>query len=72
MVLVCSHMLSCEFFNEALQNSNRFLGTKCDSYEDYLIGACDGNTQVAFGGNLLGHEGDYYFLTNPEPPYSQS
>lgn len=71
-VLVCSHLRSCEYFNEALQNPGGFLATKCDSYENYLSGACDGNDQVALGGGLLGHEGDYYFLTNAESPYSQS
>lgn len=70
--VVCSHIRSCDYFNEALEDSNAFVGTKCDSYENYLNGTCDGNEQVALGGSLLGFEGNYYFLTNEEPPYSQS
>lgn len=71
-VLVCSHFRTCEFFNEALLNPEAFLATKCDSYEKYLNGLCDGNDQVSLGGNLLGHEGDYFFTTNAEPPYSKN
>lgn len=70
---VCSHMLAPEFFNEALQNpESAFLAKKCDSYEAYLSGACDGNEEVTLGGNLEGHEGGFYFETNAEPPYSKS
>lgn len=54
-----------------MENPSGFLSTKCDSYESYLGGACDGNDKVALGGDLVGLEGDYYFETNAEKPYSK-
>lgn len=71
-VLVCSHLRATELFNEALQRPEAFLSKKCDSYENYLSGLCDGNDEVTLGGDLFGHEGDYYLETNGEPPFSKN
>lgn len=57
---------------EALENFGGFLATKCDTYENYLNGTCDGNDQVTLNGELLGHQGDYFFTTNAERPYSKT
>lgn len=56
---------------ESLENPLGFVATKCDSYENYIEGRCDGNDRVTLGGDLGGREGDYYFETNAEPPYSK-
>lgn len=64
-------MIVNEFYLESVENPVGFLSTKCDSYENYLSGACDGNDKLPLGGDLLGREGDYYFETNPEKPYSK-
>lgn len=68
---VNSHGIVTSYFVESLWNPIGFLSTKCDSYENYLSGACDSNHKVALGGDLEGLEGDYHFLTNGEPPYSK-
>lgn len=69
--LGCDHGIGLDYFIESVENPLGFVATKCDSYENYLAGLCDGNDQVTLGGDLLGHEGDYYFLTNAEKPYSK-
>lgn len=66
----CDHDIGVSYFLESVENPIGFVATKCDSYGNYLSGLCDGNDQVTLGGDLLGHEGDYYFLTNAEKPYS--
>lgn len=67
----CDHDIGIYYFLESVENPIGFVATKCDSYESYLAGLCEGNDQVTLGGDLLGHEGDYYFLTNAEKPYSK-
>lgn len=68
---ICSHGIVTSYFIESLKNTFGFLAIKCDSYENYLSGACDGNDRVTLGDDLEGLEGDYYFETNSEPPYSK-
>lgn len=41
---------------------HNIMATKCDSYEDYLAGKCEGNEQVVFGDEVTkGAVGKYYF-----------
>lgn len=68
----CSHVIVNEFLIEAIENPDAFLATKCDSYEKYLAGECDGNERVALGGDLSNLQGNFYFQTNPQPPYSKN
>lgn len=67
----CSHGIVLRYFVESLENPFGFVATKCDSYESYLEGKCDGNDKVTLGGDLRDHQGDYYFETNAESPYSK-
>lgn len=55
-----------------MENSGAFKSLKCDSYENFLSGACDQNESVTVGGDLEGVEGEFYFQTNPQKPYSKS
>lgn len=68
---MCSHNLSPDLFIEAVGNPSGFVSTKCTNYEDYVDGKCDGNEKVTLGGDLSGHEGIFYFQTNPQKPYSK-
>lgn len=68
----CSHVIVTAFFIEAIANPNAFKSLKCDSYENFLSGGCDQNESVTVGGVLEGVEGEFYFRTNPQKPYSMS
>lgn len=59
------------FLVEAIRNPASFTAIKCDSYENYLNGACADGDKVNLGGSLTNTEGVFYFETNPEPPYSK-
>lgn len=71
MVLGCNHEIGQYYLIESVENPNGFVSTKCDSYENFLAGSCEGNDRVALGRELAGHEGDYFFETNAEKPYSK-
>lgn len=69
----CSHGRSEYLFMESIEDSEAFLSKKCDSYDNYLSGACDDNETVAMGGDLTPENaGTYYLETNSEYPYSQN
>lgn len=68
----CSHVIVTAFVVESIQNPEGFSSIKCDSYENYLVGVCATNDRVALGGDLVGHQGIYFFETNPEKPYSKN
>lgn len=71
LIVDCSHLMCTAYFIESVENPAGFLAVKCDSYESFLGGECDGNEKVSLGGDLLGVEGDFYFETNAEKPYSK-
>ena len=37
------------YFTESLNAEPGFLGTLCDSWDDFTDGKCEGNPQAAFG-----------------------
>ena len=42
----CSHNRGKFYFVESLNDGPGFVGTKCDSWEEFVNGTCDGNPQV--------------------------
>lgn len=51
----CSHQLSYVFYAESIDREvtvgNRFIGTRCESYEQAITGACNGERDAVFGGH---------------------
>ena len=45
----CSHTRGWRYFIESLNGDPGFMGTLCDSWEDFTDGKCEGNSQAAFG-----------------------
>jgi len=67
----CSHVRGWTYFTESLNAEPGFLGTLCDSWEDFTDGKCEGNPQAAFG--IGDHSeivhGTYFMNVNEESPY---
>lgn len=72
VVDLCSHKRAYEFFTESIKNPNGFVSTLCLSYEDYENESCAFNYNATLGGEQVDYlDGNYYFNTNAEPPYSK-
>lgn len=73
----CSHIYSYAFYAESITQTvnggNRFVGTKCESYEDATLMLCSGDRDAVFGGTETkeGESGIYVFLTNFQPPFAR-
>lgn len=68
---MCSHSRSQDYFAEALRNPS-FVGYRCDSYEDFKSGNCNGNEFHPFVSKRRYVRGNFYFATNPEVPFTVS
>ncbi|CAG9118123.1 unnamed protein product [Plutella xylostella] len=73
----CSHDYAYLFYSESLtaevQNSELFVGTKCNSYEAATQSQCNGAKDIVFGGRAIkeSESGIYTFTTNPSPPFAR-
>ncbi|KAK9884952.1 hypothetical protein WA026_009188 [Henosepilachna vigintioctopunctata] len=67
----CSHRRARLLWVESI-GKRKFTGTKCDSWESYTKGACDGNEKLDFTGDMRSikkeHSGLYFTKTNSEAP----
>ncbi|XP_022917548.1 phospholipase A1 VesT1.02-like [Onthophagus taurus] len=69
--LVCSHTRAPWLFIESI-NSSGFLSRRCDSWLNYALGLCNGNSVALMGDRCsTSASGDYYLSTNGNPPYAQ-
>ncbi|XP_025161589.1 phospholipase A1 member A-like [Harpegnathos saltator] len=46
---ICSHKRCCEIYAESVNNELAFLGVECSSWDNFLSGECNNNTQVIMG-----------------------
>lgn len=61
---MCSQYASILYYAESIKNSSIY-GTKCDSWENFEEGNCDGNEKAVFGEYLSpGANGKYYLSYN--------
>ncbi|KAI8438259.1 hypothetical protein MSG28_010858 [Choristoneura fumiferana] len=73
----CSHIYSYVFYAESLNAAGtggaQFVGTACDSYEDAIAMACNGERDATFGGLAVktSESGIYTFATNFAQPFAQ-
>ncbi|XP_028155816.1 pancreatic triacylglycerol lipase-like [Ostrinia furnacalis] len=73
----CSHTYAYAFYAESLTseltNGAKFVGTKCDSYEQAITMSCSGARDAIFGGTeTKTSSGIYTFSTNFVPPFAQN
>ena len=45
----CSHCRAVDLFAESINTPVGFVSLRCDSFEDYESGACDGNDKELMG-----------------------
>ncbi|XP_028155814.1 pancreatic lipase-related protein 2-like isoform X1 [Ostrinia furnacalis] len=72
----CSHTYAYAFYAESLTseitNGAKFVGTKCDSYDQAITMSCSGDKDAIFGGTeTKTRTGIYTFSTNIFPPFAQ-
>ncbi|XP_075970583.1 pancreatic triacylglycerol lipase-like isoform X2 [Anticarsia gemmatalis] len=73
----CSYTYAYAFYAESIRQTqdggNRFVGTKCDSYENAIAMECTGARDAVFGGlsDKSGASGIYVFSTNTVPPFAR-
>ncbi|XP_049880939.1 pancreatic triacylglycerol lipase-like [Pectinophora gossypiella] len=73
----CSHIFSYAFYAESLtaevNGGNKFVGTKCEDYEQARALHCDGDRDATFGGTetKTTEAGIYTFITNITPPFAR-
>ncbi|XP_025155076.1 phospholipase A1 member A-like [Harpegnathos saltator] len=67
---ICSHKRCCEIYAESVNNELAFLGVECSSWDNFLSGECNNNTQVIMGyGTPNTASGTVYFKTAAESPF---
>uniref|UniRef100_A0A1E1WV17 Lipase domain-containing protein n=1 Tax=Pectinophora gossypiella TaxID=13191 RepID=A0A1E1WV17_PECGO len=73
----CSHTLAYAFYAESLTSEvnggERFIGTKCEDYEQATRLECNGDRDANFGGTDVKttETGIYTFITNLSPPFAR-
>lgn len=68
----CSHNIVKAYFSESITNTNGFVSTKCESFEEFELGSCMNNKKITLGGTLSPEdEGVYYLHTNKWKPFSK-
>ncbi|XP_018328870.1 pancreatic triacylglycerol lipase-like [Agrilus planipennis] len=67
----CNHFRATKYYAESLI-SGGFTSVKCDSYELFSVGLCNGNAKAHLGGLNLEKSatGSYYLWTNSDSPFS--
>jgi len=67
----CSHLRAVPLFAESI-NSQGFRSLRCDTFEDYQKGLCDGNDVALMGDQAsTTARGVYQLLTNAEAPFAR-
>lgn len=65
----CSHFRAFRYLIEGV-NNNRFIGTKCETYNKFEEGQCVGNEELNFVDVVSPDaRGVYYVKTRPKPPF---
>merc|ERR1712137_449178 len=68
----CDHCRAVELFAESINSQVGFRALRCDTFEDFQNGLCDGNHSVLMGDPTPSSaRGVYQLLTNGEPPYAR-
>ncbi|XP_031833782.1 pancreatic triacylglycerol lipase-like [Nomia melanderi] len=70
---VCSHPRSFEYFAESINSKVKFWGLNCNSYNNFLKGACRSNARAIMGGlkTSFNDKGTYFLKTNSRSPFAQ-
>ncbi|XP_066598386.1 pancreatic triacylglycerol lipase-like [Prorops nasuta] len=67
----CSHGRSWAYFTESINSKIGLSAIKCDNYDRYMSGECEGSEVVLMGENVeRSAKGSYYLRTRSEPPYA--
>jgi len=68
----CSHLRAVSLFAESINSQLGFRSLRCDTFEDYQKGLCDGNDVELMGEQTsITARGVYQFLTNAEAPFAR-
>jgi len=77
----CSHMKTLDYYVDSVinrKNANYLAGTKCESYEDFEAGNCDGSQKLPMGEALTlemlestDQPQKFFLNTNAEYPFGQ-
>ncbi|XP_011307696.1 phospholipase A1-like [Fopius arisanus] len=69
----CSHGRAYVYFTESIFSDAGLLATKCDTWDQFRIGACS-NSAMVFMGEPVDHaaRGNYFLKTRAEAPFADS
>ncbi|KAF4517958.1 hypothetical protein B566_EDAN005325 [Ephemera danica] len=69
---ICSHVRAYVYFVESI-GTDQFYSWACDSWDNFLAGACNGNTMISYGPSYMPLDvpaGTYGLKTNSETPFA--
>ncbi|XP_057366812.1 pancreatic lipase-related protein 2-like [Daphnia carinata] len=67
----CHHCRAVDLFAESINTEIGFVSVRCDSFEAYQNGTCDGNDQELMGDKVsLSARGTFYLSTNEQAPWA--
>ena len=67
----CSHFRSYEFYAESILSDKGFYGKKCDDYDSYVKGNCDGELALMGGEkHTLRSTGKFFLKTREMAPFA--
>jgi len=68
----CNHLRTMDLFAESINTKMGFRAVRCDNYDDFLKGLCDGNESELMGDPTPSNtRGTFHFLTNGESPFAR-
>jgi len=68
----CNHLRTTNLFTESIITKVGFRALRCDNYEDFQKGLCDGNESELMGDHTPSNtRGTFHFLTNGESPFAR-
>jgi len=68
----CSHLRTTRLFTESINSNVGFRSLRCDTFEDFQEGLCDGNDTELMGDvTPSSTRGVFHFTTNAESPFAR-
>jgi len=68
----CNHLRTADLFAESINTKVGFRALRCDNYEDFQKGLCDGNESELMGEHTQSKtRGIFHFYTNAESPFAR-
>jgi len=68
----CNHLRTADLFTESINTKVGFRALRCDNYEDFQKGLCDGNESELMGYHTPSNiRGIFQFRTNGESPFAR-